>query len=469
MTRFAVRTDSAQQEQNNKMEISDLYQIFLKCTSITTDTRKIKGGELFIALKGENFDGNDYVLKAIDLGASYAVIDCHSVSAKKLSAESKISRKIIFVENTYETLKKLAIYHRNAVLPNGKRLPIIALTGTNGKTTTKELIKVVLSKNYKITATQGNLNNDIGVPLTLLSITQDTQIAIVEMGANHLDDIKKLVNICQPDYGLITNVGKAHLLGFGSFEGVKKAKGELYCYIAENNGVVFLNDDDSILKEMLSGYPALSIRKYGINYDKVIICSPTEDNPYLSLEVNSANKTIYCNTHLIGDYNTNNVLAAISIGKFFGVQIEDAIEAISSYIPDNNRSQMVKTEYNTLIVDAYNANPSSMYAALENFQKIQSNNKIIMIGDMRELGTNSIEEHKMILRKALNINASKIYLVGEEFKKSSQAFGKLPENCYLFDDSKSLSMYIKTNPIKNATILIKGSRGITMETVIPQL
>ena len=201
----------------------------------------------------------------------------------------------------------------------------------------------------------------------------------------------------------------------------------------------------------------------------MIICSPTEDNPYLSLEVNSANKTIYCNTHLIGDYNTNNVLAAISIGKFFGVQIEDAIEAISSYIPDNNRSQMVKTEYNTLIVDAYNANPSSMYAALENFQKIQSNNKIIMIGDMRELGTNSIEEHKMILRKALNINASKIYLVGEEFKKSSQAFGKLPENCYLFDDSKSLSMYIKTNPIKNATILIKGSRGITMETVIPQL
>lgn len=469
MTRFAVRTDSAQQEQNNKMEISDLYQIFLKCTSITTDTRKIKGGELFIALKGENFDGNDYVLKAIDLGASYAVIDCSSVAAKKLSAESKISRKIIFVENTYETLKKLAIYHRNAVLPNGKPLPIIALTGTNGKTTTKELIKVVLSKNYKITATQGNLNNDIGVPLTLLSITQDTQIAIVEMGANHLDDIKKLVNICQPDYGLITNVGKAHLLGFGSFEGVKKAKGELYCYIAENNGVVFLNDDDSILKEMLSGYPALSIRKYGINYDKVIICSPTEDNPYLSLEVNSANKTIYCNTHLIGDYNTNNVLAAISIGKFFGVQIEDAIEAISSYIPDNNRSQMVKTEYNTLIVDAYNANPSSMYAALENFQKIQSNNKIIMIGDMRELGTNSIEEHKMILRKALNINASKIYLVGEEFKKSSQAFGKLPENCYLFDDSKSLSMYIKTNPIKNATILIKGSRGITMETVIPQL
>ena len=441
MTRFAVRTDSAQQEQNNKMEISDLYQIFLKCTSITTDTRKIKGGELFIALKGENFDGNDYVLKAIDLGASYAVIDCSSVAAKKLSAESKISRKIIFVENTYETLKKLAIYHRNAVLPNGKRLPIIALTGTNGKTTTKELIKVVLSKNYKITATQGNLNNDIGVPLTLLSITQDTQIAIVEMGANHLDDIKKLVNICQPDYGLITNVGKAHLLGFGSFEGVKKAKGELYYYIAENNGVVFLNNDDSILKEMLSGYPALSIRKYGINYDKVIICSPTEDNPYLSLEVNSANKTIYCNTHLIGDYNTNNVLAAISIGKFFGVQIEDAIEAISSYIPDNNRSQMVKTEYNT----------------------------IIMIGDMRELGTNSIEEHKMILRKALNINASKIYLVGEEFKKSSQAFGKLPENCYLFDDSKSLSMYIKTNPIKNATILIKGSRGITMETVIPQL
>lgn len=440
------------------MEIRELYKIFLDCGKISTDSRTIKGGELFFALKGENFDGNKYVEQALKAGAAFAIADNFPNS----------SDRVIVVKDVLQTLKDLARYHRYHGGKQGKEhLPVIALTGTNGKTTTKALITRVLAKKYKVTSTVGNLNNEIGLPLSLLQITPETEIAVIEMGASHPDDINRLTEICEPDYGLITNVGVAHLEGFGSFEGVKKTKGELYDYIDQKGKKVFVNLDDRTLLEMLANWPSLGFIPYGSHIDGIfVVDNPSNENllPHLSFKVNDK---IY-ETHLTGDYNLPNIMAAISVGKYFGVSIEDACEAIVGYVPDNSRSQVEVTEHNVLIEDAYNANPSSMKAALDNFATISGEKKVLFLGDMRELGTDSVKEHMMILRVAEAMDINQIFLVGEEFNKALINIGKRPRVTW-FADSEGLADFIKANKIENCTALIKGSRGIQMEKIIPFL
>lgn len=432
------------------MEIKALYDIFGQSSGVNTDSRTIKSGELFFALKGENFDGNVYAMKALEAGAIAAVVN------DTLNEEDS---RLIKVPDTLATLKELAAYHRRNVLGD-KHLPIIGLTGTNGKTTTKELIRSVLSKKFKVTATEGNLNNDIGVPLSILKITKDTQIGVIEMGANHPDDISALTPVSQPDYGLITNVGKAHLLGFGSFEGVKKAKGQLYDYISSNGKAVFVNADDPTLVSM-AAERGLEMIPYGAEYQHATILPITDEYPALRLNVYG--RTVV--THLVGAYNAANVLAALRIGDFFGVPMDDAIEAVESYIPTNNRSQMVKTGKNTVIEDAYNANPSSMKAALDNFEMISSTSKVVMLGNMGELGQDSLSEHVSLLKRLMSMDLKGIYLVGGEFEKAR----KFVDIGTCFPDSASLAEWLKDNPLEGSTILVKGSRSTGMEKVIPLL
>jgi len=441
------------------MEIKDLYKIFKKCGTVTTDSRAIKGGELFFALKGETFDGNLYALKALEQGAAYAVVDASSEAA------ASGNDHVIATEDTLQTLKELAAYHRLHVTGNNSwRLPIVGLTGTNGKTTTKELIRSVLATKYEVCATQGNLNNDIGVPLSLLKITKDTQIAVIEMGASHPDDIGKLVWMVDPDFGLITNVGKAHLLGFGSFEGVKKAKGMLYDYIKEHGGEVFVNMDDENLTGMAAQRDGLQSIGYGVKFQGAEIIPSSTEHPFLRMKIEGYT----LETNLVGAYNANNVMAAIAVGKQFGVSTEDAIKAIAAYAPTNNRSQLTKTETNALVVDAYNANPSSMAAALDNFALDESKTKVVLLGDMRELGDDSVKEHVAVVEKVKSIKLDKVYLVGEEFQKALAITGT-PENVTWFQTSEQLAEALKQNPIINATVLVKGSRGIQMEKAIPSL
>ena len=441
------------------MDIKELYSIYQACGGrVTTDSRTLKGGELFFALKGENFDGNQYALKALEAGAAWAVVNADA------GVEGE---KVIPVPDTLETLKDLARYHREHLTVNGERLTVIGLTGTNGKTTTKELIRSVLSKKYKVTATEGNLNNDIGVPLSLLKMDASTELAVIEMGASHPDDILHLVTVAEPDYGLITNVGKAHLLGFGSFEGVKKAKGQLYDYIAENGKAIFLNADDPDLSAMAAGR-GLSTIPYGIEAWGVIVLPSDAAHPYLRMAVPSEEDPqtlLGLETHLVGAYNANNVLAALAIGRHFGVDLEDALQAASDYVPANSRSQMTRTEKNTLILDAYNANPTSMAAALDNFAAVNDPCKVALLGDMRELGADSIQEHVAIVRR---LGGLKTCLVGEEFRKALEITGT-PENVSWFATSETLAAWLKDHPLEGAVVLVKGSRGIRMETVVPCL
>lgn len=439
------------------MSIEEIYSRYLECGGVvTTDSRTIKGGEMFIALKGENFDGNEYVVKAIEAGAACAVAD------RGGKAGECVDPRIIFVDDTFVLLKQLARYHRQHCLGQ-RHLPVIGLTGTNGKTTTKELVRAVLSRKFKVTATEGNLNNDIGVPLSLLKIKPDTELAVIEMGANHPDDIKHLVEVCEPDFGLITTVGKAHLLGFGSFEGVKRAKGQLYDFISEKCGEVFVNVDDENLKEMSAARKGLTIIPYGMNYSGAEVLPPTPENPFLTIRM--GNKTI--NTHLVGAYNAVNVLAALCIGSHFEVPFDDCVDAVESFVPSNNRSQMQKTADNTLILDAYNANPSSMAAALESFSIMDASCKVALLGDMRELGDNSVAEHIKVVDRIL-ASDFKAYLVGEEFGKALADHNG--ENVLgHFADSEELADFLKDHPIRNACVLVKGSRGIQMEKVIPSL
>ena len=433
--------------------MENLYRKYCDCACrVTTDSRSIEGGEIFFALKGENFDGNRFAMQSLEKGAAWAVVDD--------SAELPDHEKLIKVEDSFKALQDLAIYHRTHVREG--KLPVIGLTGTNGKTTTKNLMEAVLAKKYKVTATKGNLNNDIGVPLSLLSITPDTEIAIIEMGANHPDDITKLVQVCRPDYGLITNVGKAHLLGFGSFEGVKQAKGELYRWLGEHRGsLIFVNEDNADLREMASRQPSHSYG-YGMKYQGAELLPTTPEAPFLRLMLHGRE----ISTQLVGSYNADNVLAALAVGEYFGVSRDAAIQAIEQYTPANKRSQMMRTEHNMLIVDAYNANPSSMAAALDNFANIQAERKIAMLGDMRELGTDSLTEHISVLRKLRGMGLE-AYLVGEEFAKAIANEGAGAEK--LFTTSEELSEHLSTNSIKDAVILLKGSRGIAMEKVLAHL
>ena len=437
--------------------MEELYRKYLASGGrVTTDSRAVHGGEIFFALRGENFDGNDYAAKALESGAAWAVVNDDCPSFAGVTDESRL----IKVADPLQTLRDLAIWHRTHV--RGGKLPVLGLTGTNGKTTTKNLIAAVLAKKYRVTATQGNLNNDIGVPLSLLSITPDTEIAVIEMGANHPDDIAKLVKVSQPDYGLITNVGRAHLLGFGSFEGVKAAKGELYKWLGSHRGsVIFLNEDDADLRKMAAQQPCHTFG-YGIAAQGAEILPATPEEPFLRIRMGEE----IIPTQLVGAYNATNVLAALAVGAYFGVPRADAIAAIAAFAPDNNRSQMVRTQANTLIVDAYNANPSSMRAALDNFRHVQAPRKLALLGDMRELGEESLAEHRKVVQQ-LRGDGLAACLVGEEFRRALESLA--PGDEPWFADSAALAAHLAEHPVRDAVVLVKGSRGIQMEKVLPQL
>ena len=456
------------------MNIVEIYSRFKECGCVTTDTRTLKGGEMFFALKGENFDGNEYAMKALELGAAYAVVNASS------AAGNTDDPRLIKVEDTLATLQELARWHRSMTFVDGKPLTVIALTGTNGKTTTKELIREVLSKRYRVTATEGNLNNSIGVPLTLLKINSDTQIAVIEMGASHPGDIRELVNIALPNFGLITNVGKAHLLGFGSFEGVKQTKGELYDYLRRTADKIFLNVDNPHLCAMAaersmqhdSERPDCSlVIPYGLGYAHAQVLPSSPENPFLRIAVPVAEgESVTIATNLVGSYNADNVMAAIAVGCHFGVSFDEAVGAIEAYVPSNNRSQMTRTSSNTLIVDAYNANPTSMEAALGNFATVESDQKIAALGDMLELGDESLAEHVRIAAMALDLGLQRVCFVGTEFAKALATFEDLPADKVIsFDTSAELADWFTANPCQGSIILIKGSRGTRMEKVIAVL
>lgn len=454
-------------QQEGKMEIIGIYSKFKECGVVTTDSRTLKGGEMFFALKGENFDGNEYAMKALESGASYAVVN------RDAPVASCDDPRLIKVDDTLKTLQDLARWHRSMTIVGGKPLTVIALTGTNGKTTTKELIREVLSRRYRVTATEGNLNNSIGVPLTLLRINSETELAVVEMGASHPGDIKELVDIALPNYGLVTNVGKAHLLGFGSFEGVKNTKGELYDYLRRTSDKVFINADNPHLCQMASERnlqsdperPYSLLIPYGLDYQDAKVMKSDEEHPFLRIEYNGT----VIDTNLVGTYNADNVMAALAVGAHFGVAFEDAVDAVSSYVPSNNRSQMTRTQRNTLIVDAYNANPTSMAAALDNFSNISSDRKIVMLGDMLELGADSIAEHKSVISSALERGFERLFFVGQEFGKAAEEMDLQTGSAFFFRSSDELASYLSSNPLTGATVLIKGSRGTRMEKVIEAL
>ena len=450
-------------------ELIKLYNIFKQCGVVTTDSRAIKGGELFFALRGENFDGNEYALKALEAGAAYAVVNRDSSVASLAGTDGRLFP----VEDTLKTLQDLARWHRSMTFVEGKPLTVIALTGTNGKTTTKELIREVLSVKYNVTATEGNLNNSIGVPLTLLKINPQTQLAVVEMGASHPGDIKELVDIALPNFGLVTNVGKAHLLGFGSFDGVKKTKGELYDYLRRTSDKVFLNVDNPHLCEMANERhlqsdperPYSLVLPYGLEYTGAKVLASSPEHPYLRIGLKDGGEIT---TNLVGSYNADNVMAAIAVGLHFGVSFEDACAAVAAYVPSNNRSQMTSTERNTLIVDAYNANPTSMDAALTNFANVEAPVKIALLGDMLELGADSYDEHVTVIKKALASNFDTVCLVGIEFGKALESVSDT-SGVKWFADSQMLADWLSEQNVTGATVLIKGSRGTRMEKTIQSL
>ena len=440
------------------ISVEELYALYKRCSGVTTDSRRIKDGAMFFALKGESFDGNDFAVDALKAGAKYAIVDRFL-----LEGTSWRGRKCIVVENSLEMLQKLAAFHRRQF-----DIPVLGITGTNGKTTTKELVATVLAKKYNVVATESNFNNHIGVPLTLFRIDERTDMAVVEMGASAPGEIAALTRIVQPTCGLITTVGKAHLQGFGSFEGVKKAKGELYDILRQRGGLVFYNADNEHLCEMVSHRPGLCTRRYGVREQGVKILPATAEKPFLGMEWEKDGHTVKVLTHLVGDYNATNVMAALSVGEAFEVPFAKAVAAIEAYTPSNSRSQLVKTKQNTLIVDAYNANPTSMRAALDNFAGTDFPEKVLMLGDMRELGEESSEEHRAALQRACEI-APRIYLVGEEFARASRTLHTDPRQVASFPDIDALKAYVQEHPFSGCTILVKGSNGNHMEKIVDAL
>ena len=430
------------------MTIEQLYQIYLQFPNVCTDTRKISKECLFFALKGDNFDGNTFAEQAISEGAAYAIID---------NPLYNINEKCILVDDVLQALQNLASYHRDQL-----KIPFIGITGTNGKTTTKELLNSVLSQKFQTYATVGNLNNHIGVPLTLLAIGNDIELAIIEMGANHQKEIAFLASIAKPTHGLITNVGKAHLEGFGGFEGVKIGKGELYDFLKTTNGKIFINSANLHLTTMSDARKLQNTIKYA-GEGSLVKGAISENNPYLIVNWEYQHQKHTAKTNLTGTYNLENILAAITIGIHFDLTTEQINKGIESYVPGNNRSQITKTESNTLICDYYNANPSSMAVALENFSILDAKNKVIILGDMFELGDESADEHLAVLQKATQIEALKIF-VGKEFSKSDGVF-----DAKFFENTQQASDFLKNLGIKNSTILIKGSRGMKLETLVSLL
>ncbi|MFM1877694.1 MAG: hypothetical protein RLZZ241_560 [Bacteroidota bacterium] len=427
------------------MDIEALHQLFLKHPNISTDSRNIPKDGIFFALKGPNFDGNRFALEALQKGAAWAVVD-----AKALESQSP---RIILVNQVLKTLQQLATFHRKYC-----NTPVLALTGSNGKTTTKELLYAVLSKRFKTLATAGNLNNDIGVPLTLLRLTTDTELAVVEMGANHLGEIAQLCGIAQPDYGYITNFGKAHLEGFGGEAGVIKGKSEMYDYLISAGKTIFWNVDDPIQSQKLHHYPS----KFGFSTKKQVGVQQItflDANPYVCLGLEGTTVT----TQLIGAYNFSNCAVAALAGLHFGIPVADIGQALSEYTPNNNRSQLLTKNGIQIILDAYNANPSSMTAALEHFKKVEAPTKIAILGDMFELGAAAQSEHLYIGKLAQNLNLQRLYLVGKNFESTglSQAH---------YSDLEALKAELRTNPLpESAMVLIKGSRGMALERLLEVL
>lgn len=432
------------------MQLSDLYQIFLYCPEVTTDSRNCPEGSLFIALKGESFNGNAFAAQALKSGSSYAVIDQPQYAVEG-------DKRFILVDDCLKTLQQLANYHRRQL---GTR--VIGITGTNGKTTTKELISAVLSQSHNVLFTQGNLNNHIGVPMTLLRLKPEHDLAVIEMGASHQGEINFLVHIAEPDYGIITNVGKAHLEGFGSFEGVIKTKGELYDYLrTKEDSILFIHHDNPYLMDIAYGLNQIA---YGSEDSLYVNGHVTGNSPYLAFEWKAGKegeRHEVC-TKLIGEYNFPNALAAVTIGRFFGVEPQKIDEALAAYTPQNNRSQLKKTEANTLIIDAYNANPTSMMAALKNFSNMSVPHKVLILGDMRELGAESTNEHQKIVDYIKECDFEKVILVGEEFAAAQHAY-------QTYANAEELKQALQANKPEGCMILIKGSNGIKLSTIVESL
>ena len=426
----------------NPIEI--IYQHFAKAYKVTTDSRKVEQDAVFFALKGENFDANDFALQVAEAGVASLVV----ADRKDLPKHERI----LIVEDTLKALQDLAAYHRSQC-----KATVLSITGTNGKTTTKELVSAVLAQKYNIIHTMGNLNNHIGVPLTLLSIKPETEIAVVELGASHPGEIDFLCKIADPDYGLITNIGKAHLEGFGSFEGVIKTKTELYRHIKSHGKAVFVNQGNPLLWEQSEGQERIS---YGRHCAAFCPVAPGACNPYLSVVW----RKHLIQTHLVGSYNFENVAAAIGVGLYFGVEDNKIVEALEAYTPTNSRSQVIETEKNRIIMDAYNANPTSMRAALINFATICGNQHLLVLGDMRELGTASEEEHRNILGLMKELGFKEAYLVGQNFCTYNENTA-----WKTFDNVKDLCQYLEINPVSGKTILVKGSNSIQLGKVLPLL
>ena len=427
------------------MDIKYIHSLFLKCNSVSIDTRNIKSNSLFVAIKGDRFDANTFATSALEKGASYVLIDDDSCF---------IDERTILVDDCLIALQELAKFHREYL-----NLPIIALTGSNGKTTTKELILVVLSKKMKAKATVGNLNNHIGVPLTLLSFTSETEIGIVEMGANHKKEIEFLCELARPDYGYITNFGKAHLEGFGGVEGVIQGKSEMYHYLSSKDKTVFINLEDAI---QVKKSKSLNTYTFGINKEEAAVnITDVKANPFVEISYSD----LFIKSHLIGLYNANNINAALAIGKYFGVPDCDIKEALEGYIPENNRSQLVSKGTNQIILDAYNANPSSMMVAIENFLQLENPNKIMVLGDMFELGDESLQEHKAIIAMLSSEENVKCYFIGSAFYQNRTLQG----NFYFYESFEKFSNDLPRARFVNSTILIKGSRGMALERTLELL
>lgn len=432
------------------MKLAALYQIFLDCQSVTTDSRNCPKGSLFIALKGESFNGNAFAEKALNDGCAYAIVDEAEYMAEGDS-------RYILVDDCLQTLQQLANHHRRQL---GTR--VIGITGTNGKTTTKELISAVLSQTHNVLYTLGNLNNHIGVPLTLLRLKAEHDLAVIEMGANHPGEIKFLCEIAEPDYGIITNVGKAHLEGFGSFEGVIRTKGELYDYLRQKgDSTIFIHQDNSYLTKIAGGLRQIP---YGTENNLYVNGHITDNSPYLAFEwkVGKDGEAHQIRTQLIGEYNFPNALAAVTIGRFFGVEAQKIDEALAGYAPQNNRSQLKNTEDNTLIIDAYNANPTSMMAALQNFRNMTVPHKMLILGDMRELGSESLSEHQKIVDYLKESNFEKVWLVGEQFAAVQHSF-------MTYANVQEVIKKLEADKPRGYTILIKGSNGIKLSSTVDYL
>jgi len=429
---------------------AQLYLHFLENPTVSTDTRNITSGCIFFALKGDHFNANEFAAQALEKGASFVVIDEENYA---------INEKCLLVDDVLTALQNLARYHREQL-----NIPVIGLTGSNGKTTSKELVNAVLTERFKTFATFGNLNNHIGVPLSILSITHDVEIAVIEMGANHQKEIELLCSIAQPTHGIITNVGMAHLDGFGGFEGVKKGKAELYDYLKENNGYTFINRDNAHLMEMSATAGLNKLIYYGTENGNTIKGNLKSSDPFIEVEWTNHEVSSVVKTNLTGSYNFENILAAICIGDFFDMNPEEINTGLANYQPKNNRSQLTKTDHNTVICDFYNANPSSMTAALNNISVLSADKKSAILGDMFELGPESNLQHEIIAKQASDSGLNQLILIGKYFYALKDQF-----NALFFETPAEAAAYIQQNPIENHLVLLKGSRGMKLESLLQYL